>query len=167
MNEVISAILMKNPEDKIWVTYHKEPITKEKFQPVSNANEIGWVKPESGGLWCCPDYESEKWESFVSDTVSKQFMERLKVKEVFVLRPEARILSIECDEDLETAKKNLPYREFHGRIYFDFEKLANLYDGLFIRIYSEGFFKGTYYYFYGWDVSSLLLFNYDMIGKII
>lgn len=158
---------MKNPEDKIWVTYHDNPLSKERFQPVVNVDGLYWVKPGLGGLWCCLECESEEWVSFVNDIGSKRLAKQLAVKEKIVLKPESKILSIECDGDLEIARKNLPCCERHGRINFDFEKLATLYDGLFIRLYSKGFFGGTYYYFYGWDVSSLLLFNYDMIGKII
>lgn len=161
----VKKVLMKDPEMLKWVTYHKEPMSKERFEPIKNESEGLWSKPINGGLWSCPfDNGKDLWASFISDAgITK---ERMEVKQVFTLKPKSKILMINSNNDLKIMRKSFFNVEFHGRIFFDFEAMAKKYDGLFIRIWQESFCQGTYYYFYSWDVTSLLLFNYDVIDTI-
>lgn len=54
-------------------------------------------------------------------------------------------------------------------IRVDFESIAQFYDALFVKIYTEDcedFQQQAYWQLYGWDVDSLLIFNPDIIEEI-
>ncbi len=105
-------------------------------------------------------------------------LNRLKHKFEFPLRDPEKILMVTNQEELESLPQLKTNYGDEGRkgclISPDFWKIAEKYDAMYVRIFSEwieeigpgitrGSLIGTYYQMYGWDVDSLLVFNPDAI----
>ena len=160
--------------NKKFITFGIEEISKMYFCNVTNQDFIN--KP-LGGLWsseyfpnsskannCC----KSDWEFWCRN--ENFHLERLNKGVVFELKKQANIYTVDSYDDLLKLSENYSYEKyFYGieiKKYIDFEKMSKDFDGLFLTV--EGELQTRYeakMNLYGWDCSSLLLFNIDVIEK--
>lgn len=140
-------------------------------------------KPLLGGLWACPAPKNKnlrtEWENFVIEELSEKSYESLSKSFRFTLKDNANIIYIEQPEDVfklpgryrftqmaitpeEKAFMNQFIARFYEEYYIDFEELVRQgFDGIHVKMNHD-----LHYVLYGWDVSSLLLFNPDVIDMM-
>lgn len=95
--------------------------------------------------WC----EGEKWHT---DTLKKSF--------IFTLRPDAKILTVTCNSDIEPYLKRDPVFRYTNRYCVDFEKLMYKFDAMEL-IHGDNFEELHMIpgYFNNWDVDSIVIWN--------
>lgn len=155
-----------------YITFTKSELTKEIFNPI--VNREFFCKPD-GGLWACtytPNHEFvSAWQEWCF-TNSFRY-EKLKSAVVFNVRKDARIYIINTYSDFERLLEKYLYRSplndmvissILNMKFIDYEKMSKDYDGIYLT--AKGEWETRYRYdanLYGWDVASLLLFNFDVI----
>lgn len=132
------------------------PFDPSRIKPVRN---IDFVKPEGGG-WLSVDGDWERW-------VSGEMPGRLSYGTCMVtLKDDARILEIRNADDLgglptvNSPEGNKPW------LQLDFETLSEQYDGIYVNIHGGKGQQSMYYLFYGWDASSVILFDQDAVKEV-
>lgn len=138
----------------------------------------GRIKP-SGGLWSSPLNSPHSWKQWC---IEQQFHENLLEKSfTFSLTDDAVILLINGVKELENlpdnifvwnekphsfAQEDIQNELWRGECYLkfiDFEKLAEKFDGMELRISEEPLLEMI---FYSWDCDSLLIWNKGKIKPI-
>ena len=153
--------------DKKFITFGIDEISEIYFTNVSNQDFLN--KP-SGGLWSSEylpnlPYKSD-WELWCNQNDFN--LEKLNKGIIFELKDYVNIFIIDSYSDLLKLAENYSYeKDFLGittKRYIDFEKMSKDYDGLFLTEQGEWQTKHRRKIdFYGWDCSTLLLFNIDAI----
>lgn len=154
----------------IFVVYGINKLEKKKFKKIKNRTFFN--KPR-GGLWASPLHSKKSWrewcleENFNISDLDKYCMFRLK--------KDSKIYTITNGNDLESCPKTIKYEitPTHINKFIDFEGLRKMgYDGIFASAIGVCITSAPSYYayesmdLYGWDVESLLLFNYDCIVPV-
>lgn len=148
-----------------FIHYGSNKFNKEMFCEISN--NVYFTKPK-GGLWASDVNAKYGWKDWCRESGCTECREDNSF--TFTLREDARILRIDYNTDFSKLPKikkyNSPFIDIKNMekeirmsetIYLDFEKLAEEYD--VIDFYCEG----LYWLFYGWDCSSVLIMNKDVI----
>ena len=161
---------MESWENKEFVVYGISKFSKKKFKEIKNRKFFN--KPR-GGLWASPLVSSRSWREWCLD-------EDFNVSEInkfckFKLKKESRIYTINTDIDLTHCPRIIRKELIPGYIkgYIDFEGLKKEgYDGIYLTAFGVCQTASFVYLgemnmdLYGWDVESLLLFNYDCIVPV-
>ncbi len=141
--------------------YHNDFYTLAKFEPVSN--RPFFPKPY-GGLWASPIFSDYGWKEWCK--CNEFYGKGFGVCNMFRLKPDARVLRIESDDDLDTIEKNCDILQrvdshFSDRVIcMDFEKLLKLgYDAVEVWMNTARIYFGLY----GWDCDSIIILNPDCI----
>lgn len=168
------------------------PYDDRFFSNVKNEN-FGFIKPEYGGLWACvyTNLEESEWYEYCN---TNDFPKYYKYYNIFTLKNNSRILYISSLLDLnivmedyfnfksirrlfnitlERAKSKDFRLKYYRRYSLDYEALSKEYDGMYIE-YNPNYMglnlfrdeKLIPYSLYGFDVSSLILFNTNCIENI-
>ena len=155
-----------------YISFRKKDISEDKFIPV--INQEFFCKPK-GGLWGSPytpdgEYLSE-WHRFTIEEFKSAFSENAVL---FNLKETARIYTIDSMQDLIrfTNKYSLeptvdiPIK--HGFLKcWDFERASEDYDVIYLTAKGEAETRlppSNLPSFYGWDVESILVLNFDAIA---
>jgi len=153
--------------DSRFIHFGGDHFYPEKFQPIKNY-ETSFVKPH-GGLWASP-LSTNDWAEYC-----KYNMMNNKLWNgwfTFHLKDHSQVLQITNQKQLDDA-----YNEFrnYNRIshtskadlyFFDYEKMQRYYDAMYVEIFGSiegGIGRGTYWSLYGFDITTLLVFNPDII----
>lgn len=166
----IKEKIMRDLSTVEFIVYGISSFSRKKFKEVKN---IKYFCKPSGGLWASPVKSRRSWREWCLD--EKFDLSDLDSYCKFRLRKGSKIYEINFTTDL----LKIPYK-YDGRIYLfdegkefreqfiDFEKMKeNGWDGIYLSFY--GVHEVCSHYsiggmnLYGWDVESLLLFNYDCI----
>ena len=168
---------------KTYIHFGSDHFDPDKFCPIRNdmylrdgQNILAYGKPKDGGLWACPAPIRKglrtEWERFVIHELSEERKETLASSFRFTLKDDAKIIYVEKpedvfklpgryrfpQEDVTKAEKDFMNKfiaRFYEEYYIDFEELVKRgYDGIEIKMN-----EALRYVLYGWDVSSLLIFN--------
>lgn len=155
---------------------------KRLFNPIRNES-IPSNKPAPGcGFWASPIEESGALGNWLEWCEENDFRTEkyCNAKFEFSMSDMSKILVVTNREQLEAVPQVKP-EDFdeRDRVFFemggghtssifpDFERIAETYDGMFVKIYSKGYGTGwdeqAYWRLYGWDVDSLLVFNPEAI----
>ena len=146
-------------EEMTFRTYLKEDLDISKIGEIQNTDTN---KPD-GGLWASPTAQSATatWE----DAGVYELMEGCQVCD-YKLKEDSNVLIINTVEDLN----NVPSVtvDESGHYFMDFEGLVSLgYDAILVSMENSGGFEvdenSMYEALYGWDVTSLVVFNPDAI----
>ena len=162
-----------SPLDRVYRHYGDGIFLKEKQEQVLGTR---MMKPLGGGIWASPVDSDVTWdvwcsnEHFHEDSLAHHFE--------FRLRPEARIFVINNDDDFFEFIKKYPGRPtdtFEKKLYSSFDeprevecfpdyiKATKDYDGLEVNISKD---PRLYHLMYGWDVDSIVIWNYDIIEEL-
>lgn len=168
---------------KTYIHFGSDHFDPNKFCPIKNDTYqidgqtiLGFGKPLDGGLWASPAPIRKglrtEWERFVIRELSEERKERLASSFRFTLKDDAKIIYVEKPEDVfklpgryrfpqeditkpEKDFMNKFIARFYEEYYIDFEELVKQgFDGIEIQMNND-----LRYVLYGWDVSSLLIFN--------
>lgn len=140
-------------------------ISPELFLEIKNTTKI---KP-TGGLWATTyntNYANyNEWADYLCDHPHLLFYRRfdnpyLLAAIYFTLNDNANIFTIDSAEKIAYLKTNYPFNN-----WFDYEKLAQHYDGIFIDLYSlqRTNHEINNILFSSFSVSTLILFNTNCI----
>ena len=168
IKESVKQILYesKKVDDIIFISYGTDEFNPSDIRPINVDSR--WSKNNNkpqGGLWASPLHSLNGWadfcnrDSFRLRTLSKHF--------IFKLRSDARIYII---NDINDLKKHIKYDDYCGKYILDFEKIVNLYDGIYLTSvgvknlrYIDDYRIGD---MYSWDVESICVFNSDVVEPI-
>lgn len=170
---------------KEYIHFGSDHFDPEKFDCIKNEMcqkdgemTLAFGKP-TGGFWAAPAVKKglrTEWEQYVTHELSEQRQEMLSKSFKFTLKDSAKIACIEKPDDVfrlpgryrfsrdgisteERAFMNKFISNFYEEYYIDFEELERQgFDGIFVKMSSD-----LHYILYGWDCSTLLLFNPDVI----
>lgn len=136
----------------------------ELVKPVKNA-KYGWVKPDSGGLWCSPVDSKYGWKEWCKENNFRDCDESISF--TLEINHNARVLKIDSYSDLA----RLPHinnDNFNDpRRYLDFEKLCLHYDAIWLTEKGQWETRLTEpYQLYGWDCESVLIMNPNSCKQI-
>lgn len=154
--------------------YGHESFRRSRSTTEVETHPVMKMKP-SYGLWASPVESDISWyrfcvdEHFHEDTLSKYFD--------FTLAEDAKIFQINSLVDLQLLLMNFPGEKIGSwkLIYQppsssntlpwfpDYSKVAEEYDGVQVNISSD---SSLYYWMYGWDVDSIVVWNKDVIVPI-
>lgn len=154
-----------------YISFRKKDISEIYFNPIKNQEYF--CKP-SGGIWASTYTPNDKylseWHEFCCENFWSSISENAVV---FNLKTEAKIYTIDNMEDLvrftEKYEFKGPIPEIFSIKCYDFERAAKNYDA--IHLTSKGQWETrmpmdyTLPNFNGWDVESILIMNFDVIGK--
>ena len=140
---------------KLYVHYGSSKFNKEAFIPIRNG---GMNKP-IGGLWASDDTAKYGWRDWNSDSRFRECVESLSFR--FILIPEARVLTISCEEQAQEF-----IFEFSGTtnaMQIDWETVKEYFDAVEVLVSSD---YRLYWTLYGWDCDSIVILNPDVIVPI-
>lgn len=155
--------------DTIFIHYGADHFDKDKFNYVKNAG-IGGIccKPYPHTcLWASPIDDQDGWHDWCE--TNWFHLDRLNKSFKFKLKEKSRVLKVVTLDDLTNFLNKYCDQDEWRSIRVDFESIAQFYDALFVKIYTEDcedFQQQAYWQLYGWDVDSLLIFNPDIIEEI-
>ena len=137
------------------VYIHYGDDTFRKMNPIKNR---AWFTKPHGGLWASRVNDPHGWkdwcetEEFRLDALGSYFL--------FTLKPEARVLELSHEDQLENLPKLKPYNknDTWSECILDFEKLAMEYDAVEVTNIGR-----LYYPLYRWDCNSILVMNPDIV----
>lgn len=151
-------------------------ITREIFRKTLKPLDNYSFKPE-GGFWASKHINNfgyiSDWFQYLIDADSIARYKDLNHSTIFTLKDDAKILTIDSAKTvLELAKKYPSYHHILGyykemdnsTTIFDFEKLAEDFDGVYIN-YDAFFYSLDTKVFNDFSSNSLLLFNLDCIKE--
>ena len=140
--------------------YGSKSFDPSLFENVKNENN--WVKP-LGGFWLSPINSSYfTWEDFCKGENFK--VETLSEYADFKIKKDARVLILNTIESI----KNQPEKYYNNNqgftsfVRFNYESIAKDYDAIF---YDEISFD-IRMAMYGWDCTTLLVMNPDILEEI-
>lgn len=165
--------LRKETINTKFISFGLDKLDKNKFDNISNSL-VRMNKPD-GGLWLSPKLEDGKyissWERWCKENRALYLLSNNYIS--IDLRADARIFvidSYECFKEMIEiyGEKDIDYFMFKTFVSPDFENVSKRYDGIYL---TEKGFNETHmpiqrdfrFNLYGWDCSSLLLFNIDCI----
>lgn len=141
------------------LTVLQNPPSPERMEPVRN----GWLKPY-GGLWTSTlvnDTESA-WVRWCREYMRSAIYGRARY--ALEVDPRARIYTIDSLDDLVRLYEQgyaIPFAPGVSVYSLDFERLAQLYDGLHLTARGERETRMSYpHTLYGWDVESTVWFRW-------
>ena len=148
---------------KEYIHYGSNKFDIRKFNEFSGRKDeyfTGLNKPAKYiGLWASPVNANYGWKEYVEDNWGEESY-RLKNSFKFTLRPDARILTVRCEKDIERYIKYDGCYIFDGEI--DFRRIARRYDGMEL-IHGENWVELHDSYFYTWDCDSIIIWNPEVI----
>ncbi len=160
-----------------YISIGKSILSKDLFKPIINPLDNYSFKPD-GGLWSSKYIDDPKeclseWYKylFYDDNKNKTFFRDWKNACLFTLKENAKILKIDNFQNFLSLTNKYPYlNKYLNNINpnveryktVDFQKLADVYDGVFVDIWSLNFYSDV---FSKWFVPTLLLFNLDCINN--
>lgn len=124
---------------------------------IKNSNPL-WLKPESGGLWTSPINSSCSWrkwcenENWKTNLLSHSFHIHIRTDCLCTI------------DSYDTLIKKLVHTGIMKPRSIDFEKLSNLYDGIWLT--KNGLLETSFpgeYTMYSWDCETILLFSSNPI----
>lgn len=129
------------------------------FDPIHNCS-VPWIKP-FGGLWGSPvECKGSSWKDFC---ISENFdVDRLGEYFYFSIKPEAKGMVIKSTKDIETKLNPYIVSNLFGDSVkaIDFEALMSAgYDYMYVEMNSSD----LYFALYGWDCTSVVVFQPDCI----
>ena len=132
-----------------YIHYGSNEFDISKFEEIKNKESF--FKP-SGGLWGSRVESATGWKTWCINT---GFKKDLKKHFIFSLKEDAKILTINSNEQL----RNLPKRKdtFDG---LDYEELSKEYDAIEVFISKD---RDLYFSLYGWDCDSIIVMNPNKI----
>ena len=134
------------------VYIHYGDDTFRKPNPIKN---IVWFTKPHGGLWASRANDPQGWKNWCE---TEEFrLNALGSYFLFTLKPEARVLELSHEDQLDNLPKLAPYNKFDS-CNLDFEKLAMEYDAVEVTNIGR-----LYYPLYGWDCNSILVMNPDIV----
>ena len=137
-----------------------------KFRPIKNMPML--AKPK-GGLWASPKDAVFGWKEWCKGSNFQGSNTDISFE--LTLSPKARILQINCTDDLlDLPEADMP-KEIPNHIFpwvcLDFEKLViSGVDAIQVNMSNDpakGWDDGLYNALYGWDCDSILVMNKDVI----
>lgn len=148
---------MTNIINKTYVSYgvDKRHFKLKKFKKLF---QFSPVKP-SGGLWAC-DVVTNDWYWW---SIKNQYnVDRLCKKIEFNIAPESKVLVID-EESINTLPVKMVTKYSK---HYDFDKIAEEYDAIYIKKPSSSNKDDYYKFFYMYDVESLVVINPKIIRNI-
>lgn len=169
-------------EDIMFIHHGEKPYCKALINPVKNETlpdgRLGFDKPYDGGFWATiynPNMRDE-WELFCLEELNRP--DRLKYNVKFTLKPSSKVYVIHTPEDVFALPGRFRFdrkkitdserdfmgkyiRNFYDQYYLDFEAIAEEYDAILVYMSND-----INHILYSWDVSTLLVFNPDIIETI-
>ena len=143
----------------MYVHYGSKQFDLSKFHPVKNREYFS--KPE-GGLWGSPINTEYGWKQWCDNSGFKECTEENSFK--FKLKQTANLLTINSVNDLDGLPKiDVP---FSAWVVLDFEKLLkDGIDAIELNMSSNDSYgtENLYFKLYGWDCSSILVMNPDIL----
>lgn len=167
-----------DPHNLRFVYYGSEPLDIGKIQPIKNAKPGQPVVKPRNGSWAAPitqEFGDEEWPLFRYDELlgevisgEKWLLNKFQFKSTYEIDPNSKILIIDNDQMVEKLPlykdEKLSEMMEEDKYHIDFEKLATMYDGMYVR--PEALTSALDDLFYGWDVNSLVVFNKDIIKNL-
>lgn len=162
-----------SPLDRIYRHYGSPRFLKYKQDPVSGTR---MMKPLGGGLWASPVDSNRIWHQWCIDEHWNE--DSLHEYFDFQLTNNAKIFVINSDDDFFELIKKYPGRptdtferslyssyDEHREVEFfpDYLEMIKDYDGLEVNISKD---PRLYHLMYGWDVDSIVVWNYDVIEAL-
>lgn len=165
-----------SPLNRIYRHYGSPRFLKYKQAPVSGTR---MMKPLGGGLWASPVDSDRTWHQWCIDEHWNE--DSLQEYFDFQLTNNAKIFVINSADDffkflymfpsdriLEEYEKIIykPFVTADKRevvCYPDYLKVSQMYDGVEVNISRD---YDLYYRMYGWDVDSIVVWNYDVIEEL-
>lgn len=149
----------------IYKHYGATAFDKSKFNRIRNRPY--WNKP-FGGLWASPCNAKYGWKEW--NDGENYFVCDDKNSFTFTLSENARILTVQNMLDFKNMKAKYQSPNLPGDIYddflitaFDFEKISKDFDAVYCEIGESKENNGLYDALYGWDCTSLLVLNPDVV----
>lgn len=142
---------------KTFVSYgvDKRHFKLRKFKKLS---QFSPVKP-AGGLWAC-DIVTNDWYWW---SLKNQYnVDALRKRIVFNISPDSKVLVID-EESIDTLPVKMVTKYSK---HYDFEKIAEEYDAIYIKKPSSSDMGDYYKFFYMYDVESLIVVNPKIIRNI-
>lgn len=150
----------------IYIHYGSEKFDVDLFKKANTKRFIygPWIKP-TGGLWASRADSSCGWKNWTTENnMTCDFCTFCGF--AFKLKPKTKIFNIKSKEDIKTLEKigvyenyGYPDRFLYG---INIDPLVKRgYDGIEVFMNDE-----LYWYLYGWDCDSIILFNSDCIELI-
>ena len=137
-----------------YIHYGHKTFEPDRFQKVEN--QLGIPKP-NGGLWASPietEYGWKEWNA--NKNIGASFEEYF----MFTLKKDAKVLTISNVEQLGDLPQLNSLFPFNTWALLDYEKLAEEYDAIEVKITEDG---RLYEKLYTWDCDSILIINPDVI----
>lgn len=150
-----------------YIHYGSSSFDLNKFGAVKNYTDM-WNKPDPYTcLWASPIDSENSWTQWCKDNLFR--LDELESWFIFELKPDATILNIRNDDELQQALDSGLLHNRHDEFlgcslsddyYMDFEQLAqDGFDAIEVHICSSRIYWGLY----GWDCDSLLVLNPNCI----
>ena len=140
--------------NKIYIHYGHKHFENDKFTDIKNRV----LNKPLGGLWASPVDSEYSWKNWNEESKVVKCQEFNSFK--FTLKNNSKILKIDSHKkacQLPIQKGFEEYDVASGAIaIIDFEKLAKEYDAIEVLISKD---YQLYWYLYGWDCDTLLVFN--------
>lgn len=157
-----------------FIHYGSTDFDPKLFHPVKNFCEYSNKPLHDTGFWATPIVTENGWRDWCEGNEWRTNGSYLSRFFVFHLRPSAKVLKIENNDDVTKFLNSKYQKRFWNSIGSyardiapDFEKLSKDFDALYARIFeNKDLRSGTYWQLYGWDVDSILIFNPSIIEKI-
>ena len=162
-----------NSERWIHISSGNGSVSKEEWQEIKNTKYIN--KP-TGGLWLSK-YNGQshnvcEWLNYVQDQVSAngeysslyRMANEYKAGLIFEFTQNPNIAIIQNEEELKCFIDSFSL----SSTSLDYEKIANIYDGLYLKLFGLPFkywseYQSDEFNFRTWGCNTLLIFNYDII----
>ena len=140
---------------KEYVHYGDDTFRKDKVQ--QHTGRFGFGNKPDFGLWASP--VKPEYRGWADWCVNEEFMiDKLDDYFKFTLTPEAKILEVRKPSDLN-GYVSLDNREPIPQTNINFNSIIDDgYDGVELYLNRE-----LYWYLYGWDCDSIVIFNPDVI----
>lgn len=156
-----------------WINIGDEKFCDKKFEIIKNSN---YQNKPSGGLWFSK-YNGDnnnicEWLNYIQDQTAEygEYCDLYtramyyKVGSIIQLKEDANIALIDRNS-IESFIRNYSLNE----ISLDYEKISKVYDALYLELFNlpskywSGY-RNNLFNFKSWSVSTLLLFNYNIIN---
>lgn len=161
--------------EKKYIMIGASSINRDAFRRVLRPLDNYSFKP-TGGFWACEKGDDliniSPWLDYLIEEREIALMKNIKAASIFTLKDSAKILTIDSYDDVVSLSKIYPsyhhllgYYNLEGdkKISFDYEELADYYDGVYID-YNKLVSSNKTIIFNRFSVNSLLLFNLDCIA---
>lgn len=141
---------------KEYIHYGHKSFDRNRFTPIRNRRML--TKPD-GGFWASPIDAEYGWKRWCDENEFRWC--NLDNSFTFTLTPDAHILRIRSNDDLDSLPQLEDELALHLWCMLDFEKLMEQgYDAVELEMSAD---LRLYMSLYGWDCDSILIMNPEVV----